>query len=177
MAVGAALIAVVGARVGLPGVVLRMNYMDRRLKIVSTLLQEHRDRLSSREIIELEKEVSYIIDEILGTSDSIKIKQMSDWNRQSALRRFFLLPRPRSVMGWVLTLFSYMYLFGAGIYLFVLLTMRSFLADGDVYRIGLIGFVGSLLVFIFLRMLGLIVARRDLGWRAYDRELDSESAN
>ncbi len=167
LGLGTAFIAIVGARIGLPGTMLRLNYVDKRLKVVSSLLNQHKSSIPSADVRELEMEINYIVQEILVSSDRLKIAQLADWQQQRILKRLFILPRPRSVIGWALTLFAYTYLLLALIYIpIVLMNINFGTPDGEIERIGVIGLFGSLLLFLVLRMLSLVVARRDAGWRS-----------
>ena len=170
---GTAVLAFVGARVGLPGRTLLMTYVDRRLKVISNLLNNHKDRLSATEISELEKEIREVVDEILVTSNRMELDQLREWRRQSPLRRVLFLPRPRSITGYVLTIFSYIYLASGIIYVaLVPVILSSEELGNELNEIGLVGFVGSILLFTCLRRLSLIVARRDL-----ERRINGKDAN
>lgn len=160
--VTAAVITIVGAQVGLPGRLLRITYIDRRVNALTKLLEKHEDKLTSKEIEDVEKEISYTLDEVLGTSGRTESERLQKWNQewsqQHLLRRAFLLPLPRSTTGWILTVMSYAYLVGAIIYAMMLLCTW----DIDFTEMVEVGFVGSLMFFVLLRGLSLMVVRRDL---------------
>lgn len=165
--IGATVMTIVGARIGLPGRTLRMTYVDQRMKVVSTLLNEHRGKLSSDEIEELEKELRFVIDEVLATSGRIEADRVRDWSRQRAWKRLLLTPWPQSSMGWALTTLAYVYLASAianGVRVLYFLLGDSTNIDQRAY--GLIWMVVSLLLYAALRHLSLVVARRSLGWRS-----------
>lgn len=161
LVIGATVVTVVAARIGLPGRTLRMTYVDRRTRVVSTLLNEHRDKLAPNETEELEKELSFIVDELLATSGRVEADRVRDWSRQRALKRLFLLPWPHSPTAWIVTTLTYVYLASAianGIRVLYFLWQDPTNMEQRVY--GLIWLIVSLLLFAVLRSLSLVVARR-----------------
>ena len=167
LVIGATVMTVVAARVGLPGRTWRMTYLDRRIRVMSTLLNEHRDTLAPDEIEELEKELSFVVDELLATSGRTEADRARDWRRQPALKRLFLLPRPHSPTAWIVTTLTYVYLASAianGIRVLYFLWQDPMNIDQRVF--GLFWFVVSLLLFAAFRGLSLVVARRRSGRRS-----------
>lgn len=171
-AIGAALIAAVSARVGLPGRTLQMTYFDRQVNVLSALQEKHKDSLTSKDLEELEKEIKFIVDEVLGMSGRVEAEKNQLWTRewhpQNPLMRVFGLPRPRSVMGWVLSVTTYVYLIVAIVYLVALLLILIseherfiMLSIGEALVFFAVGFLACLVIFAFLRHLSLIVTRRD----------------
>ncbi len=171
LVIGATVMTVVAARIGLPGRTLRMTYVDRRIRVVSTLLNEHRDKLAPDEIEELEKELSFIVDELLATSGRTEADRVRDWKRQRALKRLFLLPRPHSPTAWIVSTLTYVYLASAlanGVRVLYFLGQDPTNMEQRVY--GLIWFAVSLLLYVVFRSLSLVVARRHSAWRSNEPE-------
>lgn len=180
--VGAAVLTVVAARVGLPGRALAMNYLEKRLNVVSTLLVGHENRLSPYEIKELEDEVRSIAGEIAQTTDSNKGDWITRWNQQRLWKRLFVLPRPRSLLARALTYTAYIYLATSILYVAAWLFAPWFplegeLASGEVAAVFPVGSLVSLLLFVGLRKLCITVARRDIAkLTASQRQSDNKAS-
>ena len=114
------ILAWITARLGFAGRVLRMEYYEKRLTLVTLILTNHRDRFEPDDIVAMENEIKFIADEILASSPRLERDQILGWDRQVWWKRFLTLPPPESMIDWTAATIFYLYLVCGVLYLALL---------------------------------------------------------
>lgn len=106
-----AVVALLTARPWLSIRIRTMDYHNKRLAVVASLLASHRGTLEPGEVTALENEVKFIGREVVASSLRFEHDRVLAWHRQGWQKRFFTVPRPESVADWVATALFYLYAF------------------------------------------------------------------
>ena len=93
-----------------------MEYLQRRLALVSSILSAHRNILTPDQVVAMEGEINLITSKLLTSSIQAETDRILGWNRQVWWRRFLTLPKPVSVIDWITVLTFYLYLGFAVVY-------------------------------------------------------------
>lgn len=97
----------------------KMEYLQHRLALVSSILSTHRDLLRQSQIAAMEGEINFITSELLASSSQSGADRIREWNRQVRWRRFLTLPKPVSRLDWIATVMFYLYLIVAATYFLI----------------------------------------------------------
>lgn len=110
-------LASLSARPWLSARIRVIEYLQKRLDLVSSVLANHRNVLERKQIIALENEIKSITNELLVSSLRSQRDRFLAWDRQVWLKRILTLPRPQSVLDWISGAIFYLYLVGSIMYL------------------------------------------------------------
>lgn len=97
--------------------VQRVEYQQKRLALVNSLLNDHKDLLSLAEVEALRKEVPLIARAVLVSSDRLDQERVLAWKRRVWWRRLLAVPRPESAVEWIAVFAFYVYAAGGVAYL------------------------------------------------------------
>ena len=159
-----AIVALISARPWLTARNKRMEYFERRLTLVKSMLADHRDRLEPNQIAAIESEVKFIANDMIASSDRSEEKRILRWSHQAIWKKLFTLPRPQSLTNWIANALFYLYLVCGIFYLVVMLPWV--LVQGqkieELLQLEVViwGIIGSFVICALARKWSLSIARK-----------------
>lgn len=159
-----AFFTVVGARVGWPGRVMRLEYAQRRADLITKLLVNHAQHLDQDVRTNLYHELQALASDIVCSSEVGEREPYEVWLSKSWFYRLFVLPPQRqrwSFLGKVTACMSYSYLIGGVVWVVAFSSPVDIPLLPEVEQ-GLFAvqmLIGHLFLFLLLRSVSVALAR------------------